>query len=507
MIKVYVPHDASSLSLGADEVAEAFAQHDSVDVVRNGSRGLYWLEPMVEIGTAEGRYAYGPVAVADADAIIKQGTAHPLCLGPVDEIPALKIQNRLTFARCGVIEVLSVRDYKSHGGFAGLEKALKQTPQQIVDVVKASGLRGRGGAAFPSGIKWQTVLNCVSDQKYIVCNADEGDSGTFADRMIIEGDPFCLIEGMIIAGIAVGATKGYIYLRSEYPNARVILQQAIDAAYAGHYLGSNLCGSSRAFDLEIRVGAGAYICGEETALLESLEGKRGMIRYKPPLPAIKGLFGRPTVVNNVITLTTVPFILANGAEAYSSHGSGKSRGTLTIQLAGNAKYAGLYELDFGMPLRKLLYDIGGGTATGRPIKAVQCGGPLGAYLHESQFDLPLTYEDLAVEKAMVGHGGVVVFDDTVNMAEQARYAMEFCAVESCGKCTPCRVGSVRGEEVIRKIIRGENVAENHVLLEDLCETMLDGSLCAMGGMTPFPVLSALQFWPEDFGLAPAGKAA
>ncbi|TAL39565.1 MAG: formate dehydrogenase beta subunit [Alphaproteobacteria bacterium] len=506
-MKVYVPHDASSLSLGADEVAEAFSRQDGVDVVRNGSRGLYWLEPMVEIETPQGRHAYGPVAAADAAAIIKQSVSHPLFLGPVEEIPALKIQNRLTFARCGVIEALSLDDYKSHGGFAGLEKALKLAPQQIVDAVKASGLRGRGGAAFPAGIKWQTVLTCVADKKYIVCNADEGDSGTFADRMIIEGDPFCLIEGMIIAGLAVGATQGYVYLRSEYPNARGILQQAIDTAYASHYLGSNLCGSGKGFDLEIRVGAGAYICGEETALLESLEGKRGMIRYKPPLPAIKGLFGRPTVVNNVITLTTVPFILANGAEAYSNHGAGKSRGTLTVQLAGNAKRPGLYELDFGIPLRKLLYDIGGGTATGRPIKAVQCGGPLGAYLHESQFDLPLTYEDLATEKAMVGHGGVVVFDDTVNMAEQARYAMEFCAVESCGKCTPCRVGSVRGEEVIKKIIRGENVAENRVLLEDLCETMIDGSLCAMGGMTPFPVLSALQFWPEDFGLAPARKAA
>jgi formate dehydrogenase iron-sulfur subunit len=499
-MKIYVPHDASSLSLGADEVAGAFEKNTGGGVVRNGSRGLYWLEPMIEIENEQGRLAYGPVTAEDIPSILKQGRAHPLCLGPVGEIESLKIQNRLTFTRCGAIEALSVDDYKAAGGFKGLENAQQLRPQEIVDIVKGSGLRGRGGAAFPTGIKWQTVLDCKAEQKYIVCNADEGDSGTFADRMLMEGDPFSLIEGMMIAGIAVGATQGYIYLRSEYPHACKILQQAVEIAYKRGYLG-------RHFDLEIRVGAGAYICGEETALLESLEGKRGMIRYKPPLPAIKGLFGQPTVVNNVITLATVPFILARGAEAYQKCGAGKSRGTLTIQLAGNVKHPGLYELDFGLPLKELLYDIGGGAATGRPVKAVQCGGPLGAYLHESQFGLPVTYEDFAGQKAMVGHGGVVVFDDTVNMAEQARYAMEFCAVESCGKCTPCRIGSVRGVEVIEKIIAGKNPQAHQALLEELCETMVNGSLCAMGGLTPSPVLSALKFWPEDFGLAPKKRAA
>ncbi len=499
-MKVYVPHDASSLSLGADEVAEAFKKNTAAGIVRNGSCGLYWLEPMIEIENGKDRLAYGPVTAEDVPSILKQGRAHPLCLGPIGEIKALKIQNRLTFARCGVIEALSIDDYKAQGGFKGLENARKCSPQEIVNAVKESGLRGRGGAAFPTGIKWQTVLDCKAGQKYIVCNADEGDSGTFADRMIMEGDPFSLIEGMMIAGLAVGATQGYIYLRSEYPNAYKIFRQAIEIAYKHGYLGDG-------FDLELRVGAGAYICGEETALLESLEGKRGVIRYKPPLPAIKGLFGQPTVVNNVITLATVPFILAKGAEAYQKCGAGKSRGTLTIQLAGNIKRPGLYELDFGIALKELLYDIGGGTATGRPVKTVQCGGPLGAYLHESQFDLPVTYEDFAGQKAMVGHGGIVVFDDTVNMAEQARYAMEFCAVESCGKCTPCRIGSVRGTEVIEKIIAGEKPEMHRKLLEDLCATMLDGSLCAMGGLTPYPVLSALKFWPEDFGLAPERKAA
>ena len=499
-MRVYVPHDASSLSLGADEVAGAFEKQTDAEIVRNGSRGLYWLEPMIEIEDGEVRRAYGPVTAEDVLSILKQGREHPLCLGLAEEIKSLKIQNRLTFARCGVVGALSVDDYRAHGGFTGLENARKLRPQEIVDIVKDSGLRGRGGAAFPTGIKWQTVLDCKGEQKYIVCNADEGDSGTFADRMLMEGDPFSLIEGMMIAAIAVGAVQGYIYLRSEYPNAGKILGQAIEIAYQQGYLG-------RGFDLELRLGAGAYICGEETALLESLEGKRGMIRYKPPLPAVKGLFGQPTVVNNVITLATVPFILARGAKAYQEHGAGKSRGTLTIQLAGNVKYPGLYELDFGLPLKELLYDIGGGTATGRPIKTVQCGGPLGAYLHPGQFGLPVTYEDFAGQKAMVGHGAVVVFDDTVNMAEQARYAMEFCAVESCGKCTPCRIGSVRGVEVIERIMAGKEPQAHQEFLKELCETMMEGSLCAMGGLTPYPVLSALKFWPEDFGLASKKRAA
>ncbi len=501
-MKVYVPHDTSSLSLGADGVLAAIVEKNpDLKIARNGSRGLYWLEPLIEVETDTGRVAYGPVTVADVSTLFdsgfpENGSTHPLYLGPVEELDAFRRQNRLTFSRCGVIEALAIDGYK----FEALEKALKLSPQEIVDTVKESGLRGRGGAAFPTGIKWQTVLDTKSEQKYIVCNADEGDSGTFADRMIMEGDPYCLIEGMLIAARAVEATQGYIYLRSEYPNTQKILRQAIDNAYEAGYLGKK-------FDLEIRMGAGSYICGEETALLESLEGKRGMIRYRPPLPAIKGLFGKPTALNNVITLASVPFILSNGAETYKNHGAGKSKGTLTIQLCGNVKYPGLYEMDFGISLKELLYDIGGGTATGRPLKTVQCGGPLGAYLHESQFDMSMTYEDFAAQGAMLGHGGVVVFDDSIDMAQQARYAMEFCAIESCGKCTPCRIGSVRGVEVIDKIIANTDRSQNLALLEDLCEVMTDGSLCAMGGLTPAPVLSALKYFPEDFGLLPKKEAA
>ena len=400
--------------------------------------------------------------------------------------------------------LLSLSDYVARDGYKGLQKALGMKPEQIVEDVTQSGLRGRGGAGFPTGIKWKTVLNAPADQKYIVCNADEGDSGTFADRMIMEGDPFVLIEGMTIAGFAVGATSGYIYLRSEYPHAFKTMKRAIQIAYEKGYLGASVAGSGKRFDLEVRLGAGAYICGEETSLLESLEGKRGQIRPKPPLPAIEGLFGKPTAVNNVISLATVPIILDKGAAYYRDFGMGRSRGTLTIQLAGNIKYGGLVEKAFGLTLRDAIFDFGGGTATGRKFRAVQVGGPLGAYFPESLLDTPLDYEAFAAQKGLVGHGGIVVFDDTVDLARQARFAMEFCAIESCGKCTPCRVGSTRGVEVIDRIIENRDRSKNLEVLDDLCELMLDGSLCALGGLTPYPVLSAVKHFPEDFG-RPAAK--
>jgi formate dehydrogenase iron-sulfur subunit len=513
--RVFVPRDSSALSVGAEGVARAIAAESAmrglpVTLVRNGSRGLYWLEPMVEVETERGRVAYGPVAPADVpglfDAGFLQGKPHRLALGPTEDIAWLKKQERLTFARVGITDPVSVEDYVAHDGYRGLRNALAMSGGAIVEVVTLSGLRGRGGAAFPTGIKWKTVLGTSAVQKYIVCNADEGDSGTFSDRMIMEGDPLVLVEGMTIAGTAVGATMGYIYLRSEYPHAFRTLQQAIAAAYAAGYLGANVMGSGKRFDLEVRLGAGAYICGEETALLESLEGKRGMVRYKPPLPAIEGLFGKPTVINNVISLASVPIILDKGGDYYRDYGLGRSRGTLPIQLAGNIKHGGLVEKAFGVTLRELLYDFGGGSRSGRPIRAVQVGGPLGAYLPESQFDTPIDYEAFVAINAMLGHGGIVVFDDTVDLAHMARYAMEFCAIESCGKCTPCRIGSTRGIEVIDRIIAGRDREAGVELIRDLCNTMLNGSLCALGGMTPYPVLSALNHFPEDFGL-PAGALA
>jgi len=504
--KIFVPSDTTARSLGADAVAAAVASEAArrgakVEIVRNGSRGLYWLEPLVEVLVGNERIAYGPVAAADVPALFDAGFLtggkHALTLGPTEKIDYLARQTRLTFARVGVIDPVSLDDYRAHGGYRGLANALKMSGADIVAAVTDSGLRGRGGAAFPTGIKWKTVLGTNADQKYVVCNADEGDSGTFADRMILESDPFVLIEGMTIAGIAVGATRGFIYIRAEYPQGIKTTREAIERAKAAGFLGDNVQGSGKAFHLEVREAAGAYICGEETSLLESLEGKRGMVRYRPPLPAIKGLFGKPTIINNVLSLASVPIILDKGAAFYKNFGVGRSRGTITIQLAGNVKRGGLIELAFGLPLKEILYDFGGGSASGRPIRAVQAGGPLGAYVHPSQFGTPFDYEQFAAVGAMVGHGGLVVFDDTVDMGEQARFAMEFCAIESCGKCTPCRIGAVRGVEVIDRIRNGENETGNLALLRDLCDTMVTGSLCALGGMAPFPVLSVLNHFPED----------
>ncbi|HKY94041.1 MAG TPA: NADH-ubiquinone oxidoreductase-F iron-sulfur binding region domain-containing protein [Kiloniellales bacterium] len=514
--RIYIPRDATALALGANDVAQALSAELTkrgleAQIVRTGSRGAFWLEPLVEVETSEGRVGYGNVTAEDVpgliDAGLLQGKAHACGIGLVEQLPWFAKQQRLTYARCGITDPLSLTDYAAHGGLEGLRKALELEPAAIVAEVKASGLRGRGGAGFPAGIKWETVLKTPSPTKYIVCNADEGDSGTFADRMLMEGDPFLLIEGMAIAGLAVGAGQGYVYIRSEYPHAVRMMERAIVAARAGGLLGPDLLGSGRGFELEVRMGAGAYICGEETSLLESLEGRRGQIRFKPPLPAIKGLFGQPTVVNNVLSFAAVPTILADGAKAYADHGVGRSRGTLPVQLAGNIQRGGLIELPFGVTLGEVINDFGGGTRSGRPIRAIQVGGPLGAYFPAKLMNLPLDYEAFAQNKGMLGHGGIVVFDDTVDLARQARFAMEFCAIESCGKCTPCRIGSIRGAETVDKILRGVNPEANLVLLKDLCEVMTDGSLCALGGLTPIPVLSALTHFPEDFTRGAARVAA
>lgn len=495
MIDVFVPGDAASRALGADAVAEAIASEaqrrgEPVRIVRNGSFGLFWIEPLVEVETHAGRVAYGPVAARDVESLFDAGMlaggAHQLCLGLTSEISYLARQRRVTMKRVGIVNPLSLDDYFSHGGGVGLARARAMAPEDIVQAIFDSGLRGRGGAAFPAGIKWKTVLETASDRKYIVCNADEGDSGTFSDRMLMEGDPFCLLEGMAIAGLAVGATHGYIYVRSEYPHAYAALNAAM--LQARDWLGD--------FVIEIRRAAGSYVCGEETAMLESIEGRRGLVRAKPPLPAVSGLFGHPTVINNVMTFAAVPDILAEGAGFYQGLGVGRSRGTLPFQLAGNIKYGGLVELPFGSTLRELLYDFGGGSRSGRPLRAVQVGGPLGAYLPESYFDTKLDYEAFTAIGAALGHGGIVAFDDTVDMAKQARYAFAFCAAESCGKCTPCRIGSTRGVEIVDRIRAGDS--QQISLLRELCSTLTHGSLCAMGSMTPYPVLSALNYFPEDF---------
>ncbi len=503
MTTAWVPCDAAAVALGADAVAEAIAAA-GVPVRRNGSRGMLWLEPLVEIETERGRVGYGTITESEVGPLLDGALDDTdRCIGVVDEHEWLTRQHRVSFARVGVIEPTDLAAYREHGGLRGLERALSLTSEEVVAEVTASGLRGRGGAGFPAGIKWETVRTASADVKFVCCNADEGDSGTFADRMLLEGDPFTLVEGMVIAALAVGATEGYVYLRSEYPHAVRTLRRAIDIAYAHGVLGESVLGSGRRFDLDVRVGAGAYICGEETSMLESLEGKRGEVRAKPPIPALEGLFGRPTVVNNVLTLGAVPMVLADGGETYAALGTGRSRGTQVFQLAGNVARGGIVEADFGLSLGELVNGFGGGTASGRPVKAVQVGGPLGAYLPPARFDLPMDYEAFADAGAMVGHGGLVVWDDTMDASLMARFAMEFCAKESCGKCTPCRIGSIRGVEVLDRIraATDDEVRRTQlVLLEDLCTTMTTGSLCAMGGLTPMPVRSALEHFPDDFGV-------
>ena len=515
MTKVYVPLDMAAVAMGADRVAAAIASEaakrgQSVEIVRNGSRGMLWLEPLIEVETPAGRVGYGPAKVKDVaslfDAGFLTGGAHPLAIGRVEDQAWMKGQNRITFARCGVVDPLSMADYEAHGGGAGLARAFQIGPAATIEEITKSGLRGRGGAGFPTGIKWKTVADTSADRKYVVVNADEGDSGTFADRMVMEGDPLSLIEGMIICGYAVNASKGYVYLRSEYPISAKVFQAAIEVARKAGWLGDNVRGSGFKFDVELRVGAGAYVCGEETSLLDSLEGKRGLVRAKPPLPAHVGLFGKPTVVNNVLSMATAPMILEKGSQHYAELGIDRSRGTMPLQIAGNVKYGGLYETPFGLTLGEIVNKIAGGTRSGRPIRAVQVGGPLGAYVPPSLFDTPFDYEAFAKIDSLIGHGGVVVFDDTVDMAWMARFGMEFCAIESCGKCTPCRIGSTRGIETIDKIRNGQDVEANVELLKDLCHTMKYGSLCALGGFAPYPVESALRHYPEDFR-GPTLKAA
>jgi formate dehydrogenase iron-sulfur subunit len=509
---VWVPMDSAARAVGADEVAAELSVIPGVTVRRNGSRGMLWREPLVEVETGAGRVGYAGVTAGAVPDLVRggmlQGRVVGDHLGVVEQDPWLTRQQRVSFARVGRSRPTDIEAYARDGGWVGLRAGAATDPADVVEEVVTSGLRGRGGAGFPTGVKWRTVLQARrqgAEESYVCCNLDEGDSGTFADRMLAEGDPFTLIEGMAITALAVGATQGYIYCRSEYPDAIAVLGEAIAVAGEHGWLGDDVAGSGRAFHLQVRRGAGAYICGEETSMLESLEGRRGEVRAKPPIPALHGLFGRPTVVNNLLTLAAVPMVLADGGAAYAARGVGRSRGTQVFQLAGNIARGGVVEADFGITLRELVEDIGGGTRSGRPIRAVQVGGPLGAYLPADRLDVPMGYEELTSAGAMLGHGGVVVFDDTFDAARMARFAMEFCAIESCGKCTPCRVGSTRGVETIDRIRAAgtdHDRAAGLALLEDLCQTMTAGSLCAMGGLTPMPVRSAVQHFPEDFERSP-----
>ena len=503
-IKIYIPKETSACSVGSELIAEKITDlaqgHKHISIIRNGSWGAFWLEPFIEIeknGNRKGT-SYLNKKISHLSSIEELFddfyNSNPFNIMDIDFI---KRQTRLVFSRIGLYDPLDLNQYRNSHGYKGLEKSFEIGQQQTIDEIKKSGLNGRGGAAFPTAIKMQTVLDQESTIKYVACNADEGDGGTFSDRLIMECDPYSLIEGMTIAAYSVGASHGYIYLRSEYPLAKYFLTEAIKILKSHNLLGKNILGTNFSFDIELRIGAGSYVCGEETAMMESIEGKRGLVRSKPPLPAIKGLFNQPTLINNVITLASMSVILFHGKEIFSQFGSGKSVGTMPYQLCGNIKQGGLIEVPFGITLNEMIYDFGAGTFNEKPIHAVQIGGPLGFYLPAHLLNTPLTIEALMDLKGSLGHGGVIVFDDSTNMALQAKFAMDFCAVESCGKCTPCRIGSVRGVELIDKIYNGTAVKADRILLEELCETMETTSLCAMGGMTPNPVRSIMKYFPNE----------
>ena len=497
MKRMYIPQDTAARAVGAERLAKAWAKERDIELVRTSSRGAFYLEPLVEVDGPDGRIGWPRATESDLSSILqgKGGT-------PIATIPFLAKQTRVTFDNFGETRPLSLAGYRSHGGFEGLEEALSLAPQEIITEIKKSQMRGRGGAAFPVWRKWQAAMETAADQKYVVANGDEGDGGTYCDRMIMEGEPFRLIEGMLIAAKAIGATKGYIYCRHEYPAAARTVQEAIDILTRAGCLGEEALGrNARAggqFTIEVFVGAGSYVCGEETALLQSLEGKRGMVQAKPPYPAVSGLYEKPTLVSNVLTFATIPSILKRGGEWHALLGTEHSKGTIPLQVGGRVKQPGLVEIPFGLSLEEVIEDFGGGMATGARFKAVQVGGPLGSLFTRAGLQTKICYEAFAQAGAILGHGGIVVFDQETEMLELARHFMAFTADESCGKCTPCRVGSVRAREILDGIMQGRGRPGDLELLADLGETMKQASLCALGGRAPYPVLTAIEHFRKEF---------
>ncbi|MBX9659494.1 MAG: SLBB domain-containing protein [Nitrospiraceae bacterium] len=488
-IRLYLSKDTSSCAAGAERLAEAWRSRFDVELVRTSSRGAFFLEPMVERDSPDGRLAWCQVAPADLPRILAGNGGVP-----VSTIPFLAKQARHTFASFGVTEPLSTAAYQAHGGLAGLRAAQQMSPAAIIQEIKTSRLRGRGGAAFPVWKKWEVAAATTADRKYVVANADEGDAGTYCDRMIMEGDPFRMIEGMLICGRAIGAQAGYVYCRQEYPTATACLHDAIQAAEAAGWLEID----GRRFSIAVVSGAGSYVCGEETALLESLEGRRGVVRARPPHPAQSGLYGRPTIVSNVLTFATIPNILARGGAWHASMGTEGSRGTAVLQLGGRVKQPGLIEIPFGLTLREVLDQFGQGMADGARLKAVQVGGPLGSLFMDAQLDIPICFDAFAKADAILGHGGIVVFDDETDMLELSRHLMAFVADESCGKCVPCRIGSLRAREILETVQAGQATETDLALLAELGDTMKATSLCGLGARAPYPVLSALEQFPVEF---------
>ncbi|MFO0717058.1 MAG: NADH-ubiquinone oxidoreductase-F iron-sulfur binding region domain-containing protein [Nitrospira sp.] len=487
--RLYLSNDTSARAAGAGTLAEAWCDRPDVQLIRTSSRGAFYLEPMVERDSPQGRIAWFNVSPQDLPSILA-GTGAT----PVETIPFLAHQTRCTFANFGETEPLALDEYQARGGLSGLEAAFRLTPDAIIEELRVSQLRGRGGAAFPVWNKWKVAQQATGKQKYVVANADEGDAGTYCDRMILEGDPFRLLEGMLICARAIGAGQGYVYCRQEYPAAAATLRAAIHKADEAELL--ELHGEP--FPIEVVEGAGSYVCGEETALLESLEGKRGVVRARPPYPAQSGLYGCPTIVSNVLTFASIPNILSRGGAWHAGLGTEQSRGTIALQLGGRVKHPGLVEVPFGLSLHQVLEQFGGGMAPGSRFKAVQVGGPLGSLFPSTGLDIAICYDAFAKAGAVLGHGGIVVYDHETDMVDLARHFMAFTADESCGKCTPCRIGSVRGREILERIQAGSGTMDDLRLLDDLGETMKLASLCALGGRAPYPVLTAIEHFPAEF---------
>ena len=487
--RLYLSNDTSSQAAGVGHLAEWLQERTDIQLLRTSSRGAFYLEPMIERDGPEGRLLWPNVTVDDLPNVIAgRGGV------PADNVPYLAKQTRATFSNFGITQPLALDEYRAPGGFNGLEAALAMSPDAIIQELKVARLRGRGGAAFPVWNKWRAALQTEADEKYVVVNADEGDAGTYCDRMVMEGDPFRLIEGMLICAHAIGASKGFIYCRQEYPAAAAAVRTAIRKADEAELLELD----GRTFSIDIVLGGGSYVCGEETALLESLEGRRGVVRAKPPYPAISGLYHRPTIVSNVLTFAIVPSILARGGAWHASLGTEASRGTAVLQIGGRVKQPGLVEIPFGMTLRHVLEEFGGGMTAGARFKAVQVGGPLGSLFPESRLDIPICYDAFADAGAILGHGGIVVYDDETDMVELARHFMAFTADESCGKCTPCRIGSIRAREILELVQSGRAKPDDLTLLADLGETMKTASLCALGGRAPYPVMTAIEHFGNEF---------
>lgn len=475
-----------------------------VDLQRTGCIGMCYREPIVEVISPDGQsFWYGDVTEDKAELIVEEHLKKGQPAGELalesEKGSVFSKQVRIALRNLGVIDPESLDDYLSVGGYKAIEKALKEmTPEQVIDEVLASGLRGRGGAGFPTGMKWRFTRSYKSDQKYIVCNADEGDPGAFMDRSLLEGDPHSVIEGMMLAGYAIGASEGYVYVRAEYPLAIVRLERAIAAAKEAGYLGQNIFGTGFSFTLKIKKGAGAFVCGEETALLASLEGDRGMPRLKPPFPAEAGLWKKPTSINNVETFANVPWIILNGAAKYAAYGTEKSKGTKVFALAGKINRGGLIEVPMGITLREVIYEVGGGIPGGKEFKAVQMGGPSGGCIPASLLDTSVGYESITRTGAIMGSGGMIVMDEDNCMVDMARFFLNFAQNESCGKCIHCRLGTKRMLEILNRITEGKATEDELDLLEELAYNVKEGALCGLGQTAPNPVLTTLRYFRHEY---------